>query len=496
MSKKKPKILLAASEAWPFAKVGGLADVVGALGKRLNELEVAVCIVIPKYRSTIRFMTEHQLTVSRSFDLSIQMETGKESGKIEEVIYNGLVFYLIDQPDYFDRNGIYLDNDTRQDFSDNLQRFVFFSKAVFQGLKLMDFQPDIIHAQDWQMGLVPVYLKTLYRADAFFAHTKSVFTIHNLSYQGIFSVENYSITGLDWKYFTVAELEYYGHLNLIKGGIIFSDLTTTVSKTYAEEMQTPELGNGLEGVIQEKSKNGKLIGIVNGVDYSEWNPEIDIHLKEVFGLNYSQKSLETKTKIKSLFLEQIGIKNPELSRPLIGIVSRMVDQKGFDILFECIDNLLKEDIYLVVLGQGKFEYEYHFKELQKQYPAKIKVFVEFNIRLSHFIEAASDIFLLPSRFEPCGLNQLYSLKYGTLPVVRRTGGLADTVTNGETGFLFDFYNPDELLRTLRKALDTYRNNPAEWIKMMKTGMSQDWSWKKVAHTYLKAYNNLLTTKNQ
>lgn len=491
MSQKKTNILIAGSEAWPLAKVGGLADVIGALGKRINEFSANVRVAIPKYRVVSQFIKENKISVKRTVEVSIVMEAGEEVGKIEEIVYKGLTFYLVDRPEYFDRNGIYLDNETRQDFNDNLERFVFFSKAILEGLKALDFQPDIIHAQDWQMGLLPVYLKTLYQSDSFFTKTKSVFTVHNLSYQGIFPVEIFSMTGLDWKYFTVAGLEYYGHLNLIKGGIIFSDLTTTVSETYAKEIQTPELGNGLEGVIQEKAAQGKMVGIVNGVDYSEWNPQTDAYLKKEFNLNYSLETVSNKKKIKKLFLEKIGFSKPDLSRPLIGIVSRMVDQKGFDILFECIEDILKENVYFVVLGQGKYEYESRFKELQAQHPDKIKSFIEFNVSLSHQIEAASDTFLLPSRFEPCGLTQLYSLKYGTLPIVRKTGGLADTVFDGENGFLFEPYNPDELLRTLKKAIDVYRKDQNTWKAMVQTAMTQDWSWKKAAKIYFDTYLELL-----
>jgi starch synthase len=397
----------------------------------------------------------------------------------------------VDKPELFMRDGIYMDRQTKQDFADNLKRFVFFNKAVLEAAKLFDFQPDIIHSHDWQTGLIPVYLKTVHKLDSFYRQTKAVFTVHNLAYQGIFPVEQFPITGLDWKYFTINGLEYYGHLNLIKGGIVFADAVTVVSETYAKEIQTPEYGNGLEGVMNDKSRNDGLVGIVNGVDYSEWNPEIDSYIKEHFGLNYGFDSLENKKKIKEQFLKENGIAKPDASKPLVGSISRLVDQKGWDIILEVIDDIIKEDVYFTFLGTGKYEYETKLKAIRDKYPNNVIAFLGFNIPTSHYIEAASDIYIMPSRFEPCGQNQLYSIRYGAVPVVRNTGGLADTVKNEKTGFVFDKYNPDQLLASFKKAVAMYRAQPEKWTKIVENGMKEDWSWKKSAKKYFDLYQKLV-----
>ena len=481
---------MVASEAVPFAKVGGLADVVGVQGKQLKEAGIDIRIAIPKYTITYENVEKLGVKVKRREQITVTVDGVEEIGFVEEVEYQGVHYFLVDRPEYFKRNGTYIDETTKQDYPDSLRRFVFFSKAVLESSKIFDFQPDIVHANDWQAGLIPVYLKTIYKLDSFYRLTKCVFTIHNLSYQGIFPVEHFTITGLDWKYFTINGLEYYGHLNLMKGGIVFSDITLTVSETYAKEIQKPEYGNGLEGVMEDKKRYNKLLGIVNGVDYEEWNPETDIHLKEKYKLNYSVSAPENKSKIKKQFLIDNGIAEADIKKPLIGIVSRLVDQKGWDIILEIIDRLFAEDIYLAVLGTGKYDYENKIRALKQKYPNQMIAHIGFDIPMSHYIEAASDMFLMPSRFEPCGLNQLYSLKYGSVPIVRNTGGLADTVKDGKTGFVFDNYNPDELLVSIKKALELYRNQSAKWKKLMENGMKEDWSWTRAVKEYKDLYVKL------
>jgi starch synthase len=359
-------------------------------------------------------------------------------------------------------------------------------------MKVLDFKPDIIQANDWQSGLVPVYLKTVYKQETFYKNTKCVFSIHNLSYQGIFPVELFSFTSLDWKYFTVNGLEYYGHLNLMKGGIVFSDVIATVSETYAGEIQTPEFGSGLEGVIRDKAVQNNLYGIVNGVDYQDWDPKTDAFLYQKYQINYDYENIGKKKEIKKAFISEHITPNPDLSIPLISIVSRLVDQKGFDLIFEIMDELLKLGVYFTVLGTGKNEYEKKLRAIHDKYPQKTAVFTRFDIPLSHHIEAASDIFIMPSRFEPCGLNQLYSIKYGTIPVARNTGGLADTIKNGKTGFLFADYDPDDFLNTLKKAIHVYKHENAKWLEMIETGMKEDWSWEKAAEKYLEIYKKLIS----
>ncbi len=491
MAKEKIKILIVASEAVPFAKVGGLADVAGALGKELQENGLDVSIVMPKYTVVYDYITNNNIKITKADDISISLENIEMKGRVEEVYYNNVKYFFIDNPSYFKRDGIYVDNKTKSDFRDSLERFTFFSKAVLEAAKVFDFKPDIIQANDWQAGLVPVYLKTIYKLDSFYKTTKSVFSIHNLSYQGIFPVEQFTLTGLDWKYFTVNGLEYYGHLNLLKGGVVFADIIATVSETYAKEIQTPEYGNGLEGIMKDKASKNKLFGIVNGVDYNEWNPKIDSYLKDRYNINYDLNSFSNKKIIKEDFLKENGIPNPDRKIPLIGMISRLVDQKGFDLLFEIIDKLLELGVYFTVLGTGKYEYENKLKLIHEKYPNNTAVFIEFNIPISHYIEAASDIFVMPSRFEPCGLNQLYSMKYGTLPVVRNTGGLADTVKDGKTGFVFNDYNPDEFLTTLVKAINTYKDSPDKWEKLIENACREEWSWSRAAKKYKEIYKSIL-----
>lgn len=490
MPKDRMKVMLVSSEAVPFAKVGGLADVVGALGKEIHKSGLEVSVVIPKYTPVYEFIEKNNLKVLRSQEISVSLEIGEIRGRVEEVRYDGVSYFLVDQPDYYKRAGIYVDAKTKTDYIDSLERFTFFCKAVLEAGKVFDFKPDVIQANDWQTGLVPVYLKTLYKLDSFYKNTKCVFSIHNLSYQGIFPVEQFTITGLDWKYFTVNGLEYYGHLNLLKGGVVFSDTIVTVSETYAKEIQTQEYGNGLEGVIKDKAHQKKLFGIVNGVDYTEWNPKVDACLKQKYGLNYDASSLSNKRKIKEAFLKECGFQNPDPSLPLVGMVSRLVDQKGFDLIFEVIDDLLKLGVYFTVLGIGKGEYERKLKLIQEKYPNKAAIFIQFDIPMSHAIEAASDIFVMPSRFEPCGLNQLYSMKYGTVTVARNTGGLADTIKDGKTGFLFNDYSPDDFLNALRKAVHIYNTEQDKWQKLVEAGMKEDWSWDRAGRKYIELYRSL------
>ena len=483
---------MVSSEAVPFAKVGGLADVVGALGNEISKNGVEVRIIIPKYTVVYDYLDKNNIKIEKTTAVSVQVEDNDIKGSVDQIIYDGVIYYFIDNPFYFKRDGIYMDGKTRTDYSDSLERFVFFCKAVLECAKACDFKPDIIQCNDWQTGLVPVYLKTLYKLDSFFKNTYSVYSIHNLSYQGIFPVEQFTITGLDWKYFSVNELEYYGHLNLLKGGIVFSDMIVTVSETYAHEIQTSEFGNGLEGILKIKFSQNKLIGIVNGADYKEWNPDSDIHLKNKYNITYNINTIGDKKKIKGMFLRDSGLADANPDVPLLGMVSRLVDQKGFDLIFEIIDDILKTGVYFTILGTGKNEYEERLKSIEERYPKQTAVFIDFNIPLSHYIESAADIFLMPSRFEPCGLNQLYSLKYGTIPVVRNTGGLADTVRDGKTGFVFSSYSPDEFLSTLNKAINTYKNEPEKWAVMIENAMKDDWSWEKAAKKYCELYKNMLS----
>ncbi len=490
---KKLNIAYVATESVPFAKVGGLADVVGALAKTIKKTNPNsnIFLFLPFYRTVRDFIVTNHIQMKLLTSFEVKMDDKKQKAEVFEISYENINCYFINQPFYFNRDGIYVDLNTGSDYLDSLERFTFFSKAVLETLKRLNIIPDIIQVNDWQTSLIPVFIKTDLNYKEFFEKTKCILLIHNLSYQGIFSVDQYNITGLDWKHFNKEELEFYGYINLLKGGIVYSDCIITVSETYAREIQTVEYGNGLEDILQKKNSDKKLFGIVNGVDYEEWDPSKDIYLKNKYNINYDFESLDNKIKIKKMFLEENGIKKPDISKPVVSIISRLVDQKGFDIIFQIIEEIINLGVYFVALGTGKKEYEQKLKEIKEKYPSNVITFIEFNVPLSHYIEAASDIFILPSRFEPCGLNQLYSLRYGAIPVARRTGGLADTLKNNENAFLFEKYSPEEFLNTLQKAVDTYKNDKVKWLKMLEKGMKERWDWEKSAKKYLEIYFNLL-----
>lgn len=494
MSRKhvhKPKtILFAAGEAVPFAKVGGLADVITALAKALKKQKYDIRIIMPKYKSVSNFMEKHNIVPESRHKASVMLNGKKISFFVEEIIYQELPFIFVNAPEFFDRDGFYTDPQTGRDFPDNLKRYVFFDKAVLESCKVLAFIPDILHCHDWHMGLVPLYKKALPEYKNIFTHTHTVFTIHNLSYQGIFPIDQYPQLDLDWKYFNMNGLEYYRHINFLKGGIVFSEAVNTVSQTYAREIQTEALGAGLEGVIQEKSIYGTFYGIMNGVDYSEWDPKTDTYLMSEFGLNYDIRSLENKQLIKEKFAEKYGLHLDE-NVPLVGMITRLFDQKGLDIFLEGIEILLKKNIAFAILGTGKREYEEKLIKIAYAYPQRFFVRIGFDIPLSHTIEAAADMFLMPSNFEPSGLNQLYSMRYGTVPIVRKTGGLADSVTDGKTGFVFDDYHPDALIDTVLRAVHLWRSDKKTWLKIMKTGMKEDWSWKRSAKGYIDMYKSIL-----
>ncbi|MGL5722803.1 MAG: glycogen synthase [Brevinema sp.] len=492
MAKKQTRVLFTAGEAVPFAKVGGLADVVSALAKALTKEEnFDVRIMIPKYRSVGEFCQENQLKPRNVYSSTVSVQGESFPFRIEEVVYNDICHYFIDCPCFFDRPNPYNDPETGKDYSDNLKRFVFFSKSLFEACKTTSFIPNIIHCHDWHMGLVALYKHALVEYSGIFANTHTAFTIHNLSYQGIFSIDQYPMLDIDWKYFSLNGLEYYRNINLLKGGIVFSEAVNTVSKTYAQEIETEEYGAGLEGVIQEKKFYGAFQGIMNGVDYSEWSPAVDIHLTKDFGLNYDFKTIKNKEKIRQAFAITHGLQLDDTT-PLIGMITRLFDQKGMDIVFEILEDLLRtENLAFAILGTGKREYEEKLKDMAQRYPQKLFIHIGFHTPLSHHIEAASDLFLMPSSFEPSGLNQLYSMKYGTLPIVRKTGGLADSVRDMETGFVFENYHPDALREVILRACSLWRTNKPVFTKMIKTAMSEDWSWKRSAKGYYQMYKKLL-----
>jgi starch synthase len=468
-------ILMVASEATPFAKTGGLADVLGALPAALQSGGEHPVVVMPAYRQN-QYAERPQIAY-RSLWVPIGPGYLVDIYRTTE---RGVTFYFVDCPPLFDREGIY--GSGGADYADNHLRFAVLSMAAV-GVARYLFRPQIIHVHDWQAALMPVYVRQHFDNDPTFSGVEVLLTIHNLGYQGIFAPEAIPLIGLDSRLFNPEQLEFYGRLNLLKGGIAFSDAISTVSKGYAREIQTPEYGFGLDGFLR---KHGPIYGIVNGVDYVEWDPEHDPHIAR----NYSVNDLSGKRECKRALLEELGLtRGAGLERPLIGMVSRFAAQKGIDLIAEIASRLLQEDIYLAVLGSGDPPYESMFQLLGQTYPDKVAVRIGYDSALSHRIEAGSDMFLMPSRYEPCGLSQIYSLRYGTVPVVRATGGLDDTIDE-DTGFKFREYSGDALLGALGLALKAYQDRD-HWIAMMRRGMQKNFSWSAAAVEYQALYRRLL-----
>ena len=480
------KVAFVSSEAVPYAKTGGLADVAGALPKALEKLGSEVKLFIPKYYSI------DESKFGLNYDWSLGEIPIKISNRIRSVhVYKSLLpessieVNFIDCPHYFHRDQIYTDG------FDEDERFILFSRGVIETLQREKWTPDIIHCNDWPTGLLPMYLKENYAWDNLFKNTASIFTIHNIGYQGRFSKETLKHAEIRSElFYPQSPIEFDGDVSFMKAGIKFSDIVNTVSKTYAKEILTPEYGEGMEGVLLEKEND--LYGILNGVDYGVWDPEVDKFLPYQYSLN----NLENKKRNKEHLLSRFNVKFDE-KIPLIGIVSRMTRQKGFDIFEEVLQELMKLETQWIILGSGEDKYEEMFRKLQTSNPEKVAVYIGFNNELSHLVEAGSDIFLMPSHYEPCGLNQIYSLKYGTIPVVRKTGGLADTVkdrdefySNGEekgNGFSFNKYDGYSFLKTVQRAIGLF-NNKSIWNKIQLNGMNEIFSWETSARKYLDIYN--------
>ncbi len=481
------KICFVSSEVSPFAKTGGLADVAAALPAALKNMDQDVRLMMPKYR-TINDRKYVLRDVIRLREVKVELggEVRVASGKTAFLPNTKVHVYFLFIPELFDRKGIYQDPATGKDFEDNAERFAYFSKAVVETLKLLYWQPDIIHCNEWQTALIPYYLKTVYANEEFFEGTKTVLTLHNLAYQGIFPLELAPRLGIKEKEAQPGgAFELNGKLNLIKGGILYADAITTVSERYAQEITTPEFGFGLETVLQQRQKD--LYGILNGVDYSVWNPETDRYLPA----KYDAKSLNKKVENKKALCAQFKLPFKE-DTPVIGMVNRLVEQKGIDLVIEGMDELMKRGIQMIILGTGEEKYQNALKELATQYPEQLAVHFKFDEKVAHLIEGGADMFLMPSRFEPCGLNQMYSLKYGTVPIVRETGGLADTVENFDpdtgkgTGFTFKEYSVNAMLEAVDRALEAFKDK-AIWTKIQKAGMRKDFSWEASAKKYLKVY---------
>jgi len=475
-------VAFVASEGVPFSKTGGLADVVGALPKALAAMGHQVTVYLPRYAQTKLADSE---TAVRS--ITIPFDDRYRFCSAQRVPdQSGVAFCFIEYPPYFERDTLY--GTAVGDYPDNAERFALFSRAVLEASKILGV-PQIFHCHDWQSALVPVMLRTLYTEDPAFRDVGCTFTIHNMGYQGLFPSEILPLLMLPWDLFTISKMEFFGQVNFLKGALVYSDFITTVSKKYSQEIQTAEYGFGLEGVL--RSRAATVTGILNGVDYDEWSPEKDRFTVAKF----SASDLSGKAKCKQDLLTAFGISEANSKLPVIGIVSRFAAQKGFDLISQIMDRLAREELIIVALGSGDREFEEMFIRLNKQFPNKIAVKVAYNNELAHKIEAGSDMFLMPSRYEPCGLNQIYSLRYGTVPIVRATGGLDDTIeswdsrTGKGTGFKFTDYIGESLQLTIRQALQAFRD-PTSWQMLMRNGMAKDFSWNASAKEYVRVYERV------
>jgi starch synthase len=472
-------IAFAASECVPFSKTGGLADVVGALPRALAALGHDVSVYIPRYRQTKLIDAE---TVVRSVTIPFD-DKYRFCSVVTAGSGGGVEYYFVEYPPFFDRDSLY--GGPAGDYPDNAERFALFSRAVLEASKILGV-PQVFHCHDWQTALIPIMLRTFYAEDPAFREVATVFTIHNMGYQGLFPPDTLPLLMLPWELFTISKMEFFGQVNFLKGALVLSDFVTTVSKKYSQEIQTTENGFGLDGVLRNRAAT--VAGILNGVDYNEWSPQSD----KFVVAKYSAQDLDGKQQCKKDLLNAFGIANPNLKIPVIGIVSRFAAQKGFDLITQVIDRLAREEVIMVVLGSGDKPYEEMFQRLHRQFPNKIAVKVAFDNSIAHKIEAGADMFLMPSRYEPCGLNQIYSLKYGTVPIVRATGGLDDTIepwdarTGKGTGFKFSEYTGEALLATVKQALLAYRD-PSSWQTLMRNGMNRDFSWGASAREYVKVY---------
>lgn len=455
------KIAICASEVVPFAKTGGLADVAGALPLELELLNQEVIIIMPRYKT----IQEPKFSIQRlKSDISYSL------------IGKNIKVYFIEKDLYFARDGLYTDK--TGDYKDNLDRFSYYSRRTLELLKEINFKADIIHCHDWQSALICVYLKTLYRDDPFYKNSKTILTIHNIGYQGLFSKDEFPKLGLDWKYFNMEMLEFYGKINLLKAGIVFCDIINTVSPTYSREIQSKEFGYGLEGILTKRKED--VFGILNGLDYSIWNPRTDKFIIK----NYSLENIEDKYKNKE-DLERVCKLPRKIDVPLFGIVSRLAEQKGFDILVDAIEKIYNMNLQLVILGMGDLKYHVILENIVKKYPKIISLHLKFDDPLAHKIYAGSDVFIMPSKYEPCGLGQMISMSYGTIPLVFKTGGLADTVTE-DKGFVFDKYKKEVLVKTIDKVIKAFKDKK-KWQGFMRSAMQSDFSWHESAKEYAALY---------
>jgi starch synthase len=495
----KINILMASPEAVPFVKTGGLADVAGALPQALAALGHSVKVIIPLYRSVKK--GNNRISKLEEFPNNIHIKVAEKEYLLS--VYSasedetGVQYLFVHNDELFDRDGLYIDPETGEDYPDNDERFLFYSRAVLEIAKGLEFKPDIIHLHDWQAAMVAGYLVTSYKDDPVFQDSKTIFTIHNIGYQGHFEAETFPKLGLDEKFYTPGSpFEYWDHVNFMKIGITTTDLITTVSETYADEICADnDSGFGMEGILTERKDD--LFGVLNGVDYDIWSPEKD----ELIPYNYSSDALANKKKNREALLRYSGLIENGKRIPIIGVISRLADQKGFDLIQKIADKLFALDIKFILLGTGNQNYHTLFEAMEGIYAHKVKAFLEFDNKVAHLIEAGADMFLMPSRYEPCGLNQMYSLKYGTVPIVRETGGLADTIIdftkhpNTGNGFTFKEYKPEKLLHAIKRAVLAYQDVDT-WPKIRARGMAADFSWKSSAEKYVDIYKKAIQKKSR
>ncbi|GAQ95752.1 starch synthase [Thermodesulfovibrio aggregans] len=486
------KVALVSAEAYPFSKTGGLGDVVGALFKEFIKAGIDVSLFLPFYRTTKQRFSSQTINAGVVYGVPVgsvkyfgAVRTARVSFdeednlKIESSKQGNL--FLIEHNDFFDRDELY--GTSYGEYLDNAERFVFFSRAVLEICKIMNLNFDIIHCHDWHTALIPLYLKTFYKECRCFEKTKTVLTIHNLGYQGIFPREKLEITGFGQEMFHIDGFEFYGMVNFLKVGLFNADVLTTVSPTYAREILTPEYGAGLDGVLRKRKES--LVGIINGIDYKIWNPEKDPFIVQNYGLG----NLKDKQKNKEYLLSFTNIKS-SMETPLIGFVGRLVYQKGIDIIADAISGLIEKGISFIVEGTGEAYYENKVRELQSTYPSKVYAYIGFDEALAHKIYAGVDGLLVPSRYEPCGLNQLIAMRYGTPPICRRTGGLSDTVEDGVTGFLFDEYSAEALTEAVERFISAYTDKD-RFYRISYEAMSRDFSWTNSSMKYLELYKGLI-----
>lgn len=488
------KVAMCSAEVVPFAKTGGLADVVGSLPLALKGVGVDCRIIMPYYKSILE--KDYNRYKFKILDKNIKLPMGENVGEFFDILtaeYNSVIFYFIKNDKFFNRENLY--GTPKGDYKDNSRRFCFFSKSILTVLINVKFKPDIIHLNDYHCAMTSVFLKHLRNINLpekdFFAKTSTVFTIHNIAYQGIYSRDIMDYCGIGDRYFNIDGLEYYGKVNFMKGGILFSDKVTTVSPTYAKEILNPEYGYGIDGILKVREKD--IVGIVNGIDYNIWDSGINGKIE----YNYTIDSMEGKNVCKKYLIKNF-FKSEKENIPILSMVTRLSEQKGIDLVVEILDLLMKEELLFIILGSGDEKYQKMLEDYRKKYKHKLSINIEYNDRLARRIYSGSDIFLMPSKYEPCGLGQLISLKYGTVPVVRNTGGLADTIIEiedeedikrGGTGFKFNNYNGSEFFSSIKEAIYYYNNNSL-WNRIIKNGMKSDFSWKKSAKEYKKLYLSL------